>query len=43
MELMDLYYDTDYNIEKGEFEEMSSEAKDMYLHDLKMLMFVMTD
>ena len=42
MELMDLYYDTDYNIEKGEFEEMSPEAKEMYLHDLKMFYTVFT-
>ena len=42
MELMDLYYDTDYNIKKGEFEEMSQEAKDMYLHDLKMFYTVFT-
>lgn len=42
MELMDLYYDTDYNTEKGEFEEMSPEAKEMYLHDLKMFYTVFT-
>jgi hypothetical protein len=42
MELMDLYYDTDYNSENGEFEEMSQESKDMYLHDLKMFYTVFT-
>ncbi len=42
MELIDLYYDTDYNIEKGEFEEMSSESKAMYEKDLKMFYTVFT-
>ncbi len=42
MELIDLYYDTDYNLESGEFEQMSPESKAMYEADLKMFYTVFT-
>lgn len=42
MELMDLYYDTDYNLDRGEFEQMSQESKTMYEADLKMFYTVFT-
>jgi hypothetical protein len=42
MELIDLYYDTDYNLESGDFEQMSPESKAMYEADLKMFYTVFT-
>lgn len=42
IELIDLYYDTDYNLESGEFEQMSPESKEMYEADLKMFYTVFT-